>query len=94
MEGKGGSNFLWFLCGAGTGLAVALLFAPEPGEEMRDRLAAPVLVAEARQRDRQLGRADAGDLDPELGRCGGGDCGEAGHRQGQDGSSFHAHGRD
>jgi gas vesicle protein len=39
MQGKDGNNVLWFLCGAGLGLSVALLFAPEPGEEMRDRLA-------------------------------------------------------
>jgi gas vesicle protein len=39
MQGKGGNNVLWFLCGAGLGLSVALLLAPESGEEIRDRLA-------------------------------------------------------
>ena len=38
-------------------------------DDGRDRLVGLVLVAEADHRDRQLGRADAGDLDPELRRC-------------------------
>ena len=38
-------------------------------DDGRDRLRGLVLVAEADDRDRQLGRADAGDLDPELRRC-------------------------
>jgi hypothetical protein len=38
--------------------------------DRRDRLRDLVFVAKADHRDRQLGRADAGDLDPELGRRG------------------------
>lgn len=50
MQGKNGSNVLWFLCGAGVGLSAALLLAPEPGEQMRDKL-----VSQARDGSRRVG---------------------------------------
>ena len=40
MQGNGGNNVLWFLCGAGVGLSAALLLAPESGERVRGKLVA------------------------------------------------------
>lgn len=36
MENGGASKFSWFLVGVGLGALLALLYAPQSGEEMRD----------------------------------------------------------
>jgi gas vesicle protein len=38
MENGGASRFSWFLIGVGLGALLALLYAPQSGEEMRDLL--------------------------------------------------------
>ena len=38
MTDTGGSRFSYFLAGLGIGALIALVFAPESGEEMRKRL--------------------------------------------------------
>jgi len=45
--------------------AAALQVGPD---HRRDRLRTVLLIAEAQQRNRQLGRPDAGDLDSKLGQ--------------------------
>jgi gas vesicle protein len=38
MSDRDGNSFVWFLAGLGIGALVGVLYAPRPGEEMRDVL--------------------------------------------------------
>lgn len=52
-RGKGGSGFFWgLLLGAATGFALALLFAPQPGEVTRGQLAEQTSQARRAGRER------------------------------------------
>ena len=44
--GKNGSGFFYFLCGAGLGSLIALLFAPQSGRQTRDSVAQKALDAQ------------------------------------------------
>ncbi len=37
-DNEGGSGFLWFLAGLGIGAAIGILYAPKPGDEMRQQI--------------------------------------------------------
>lgn len=54
QSGNSGSVFTAFLIGAAAGAAVALLYAPAPGDETRRRLAEK--AREGRERADELGR--------------------------------------
>ena len=38
MADNEGSGFLWFLAGLGIGAAIGILYAPKPGDEMRQQI--------------------------------------------------------
>ncbi|HEU5438778.1 MAG TPA: YtxH domain-containing protein [Ktedonobacterales bacterium] len=38
-KSSGGGRFFWFVCGLAIGAGLAVLFAPQPGEETRKQLA-------------------------------------------------------
>jgi len=54
QDGHSGSVFLAFMIGAAAGAAVALLYAPMPGDETRRRIAEK--AREGRERADDLGR--------------------------------------
>ncbi|HEV7127402.1 MAG TPA: YtxH domain-containing protein [Ktedonobacterales bacterium] len=60
-QSKGGSGFVWgMLLGVATGLALALLFAPQPGDVTREQL------AEQTSQARKLGRERYTELSGQL----------------------------